>query len=56
MTKLDIAGILTTYAEKILKARNTDKVKDFVRELKHELDLRKLEECTDGEIFQSNRD
>lgn len=42
MTKLDIAGILMTYAEKISKARNKDKVKDFVRELKRELDLRKL--------------
>lgn len=45
MTKLDVAGILTTYAEKIARAQNNKQVKDFVRELKRELDLRKLEDC-----------
>lgn len=43
MNKLDIAGILMTYSEKISKAQTSDKVKEFVIELKKDLDMRKLE-------------
>lgn len=43
MTKYDIAGILTTYAHKIVNARNNRRVKEFIKELRKEIDLRKLE-------------
>lgn len=43
MTKLDIAGILMTYSEKVAKAKSSDKVKEIIADLKQELDMRKLE-------------
>lgn len=43
MTKLDIAGILMTYSEKVSKAKNSNKVKEIITDLKRELDMRKLE-------------
>lgn len=43
MTKLDIAGILRTYSEKVSKAKNSNKVKEIIAGLKQELDMRKLE-------------
>ena len=42
MTKLDVAGLLTTYAEKAAKARSAEHLKQIIRELKGELDLRKV--------------
>lgn len=42
MNKFDIAGLLTTYAEKAAKARSTEHLKQIIRELKGELDLRKV--------------
>lgn len=47
MNKLDIAGILMTYSEKISRATSSDKVKEFVIELKKDLDMRKLEKFDD---------
>lgn len=42
MNNLDIAGILSTYALKAQKARNTKHLRDIVRDLKSELDLRSV--------------
>lgn len=42
MNNLDVAGILRTYSEKAAKARNTEKLREIVRDLKQELDLRKI--------------
>lgn len=43
MTNLDISGMLTTYAIKISKTSDKEKIKELLRELKQELDLRKVE-------------
>ena len=43
MNKLDVAGLLMTYSEKARHARNNERLKDIIRELKRELDLRKIE-------------
>ena len=42
MTNLEVAGILQTYAEKARKARNKEKLKEIIKDLRAELDLRKL--------------
>ena len=42
MNKLNVAGILTTYAQKTRLARNTKQLRRLVRELRKELDLRKI--------------
>lgn len=42
MDKYDVAGILQTYAEKISKCARQDKLKDLIKELKADLDLRKI--------------
>lgn len=42
MNKLNVAGILTTYAQKTRLARNTKQLRRLVRELRKELDLRKV--------------
>lgn len=42
MSNLDIAGLLTTYALKIRLITDKEKLKDTIRELKSELDLRKV--------------
>lgn len=42
MNNLDVAGILRTYAEKAQKAQNTKQLRRIVRELRQELDLRKI--------------
>lgn len=42
MNNLDVAGLLTTFSEKAGKARNTKQLRKIVRELKYELDLRKI--------------
>lgn len=42
MNNLDVAGILRTYSEKAAKAKNTDQLRENVRDLKQELDLRKI--------------
>ena len=48
MDNLDVAGILKTYAEKARKARSKKHLKEIIRELKKELDLRKINEVITG--------
>lgn len=42
MNNYDVAGILTTYAHHARYAKNTEQLRDVVRRLKEELDLRKI--------------
>lgn len=42
LNNLDVAGILRTYSEKARLARDTERLRNVVRELKQELDLRKI--------------
>ena len=42
MNQLDVCGILTTYSNKARYARDKEHLKDIIRELKQELDLRKV--------------
>lgn len=42
MNNLDVAGILRTYSEKAAKSKNTKQLKKIIRDLKEELDLRKV--------------
>lgn len=42
MNKYDVAGILKSYSEKVRYARNEEHLKEIIRDLKHELDLRKI--------------
>lgn len=42
MNKFDVAGLLTTYSEKAAKARSAEHLKQIIRDLKGELDLRKV--------------
>ena len=41
MNQLDVAGILMTYSLKARYARDKEHLKDIIRDLKEELDLRK---------------
>ena len=43
MNNLDVSGILRTYSEKARKAKNKEQLKEIIRALKKELDLRKIE-------------
>lgn len=42
MNKYDVAGIMKTYSEKAIKAKSTKQLRQIVRELKQELDLRQI--------------
>lgn len=42
MNNLDIAGILMTYSHKASKTTDKEKLKELIRDLKSELDLRKV--------------
>ena len=42
MNNLDIAGILMTYSQKASKTTDKEKLKELIRDLKSELDLRKV--------------
>lgn len=42
MNNLDVAGVLRTYSEKARLAKNTEQLCDIIRDLKQELDLRKI--------------
>ena len=42
MNNLDIAGILRTYSEKVRYAKSTEQLREIIREMKQELDLRKV--------------
>ena len=46
MNNLDVAGLLKTYSERCLNARNSEHLKEIVRDLKMELntgEIRNLE-------------
>ena len=47
MNNYDVAGILHSYAEKAAKAQNTIQLRRIIRELKEELDLRKVRSNND---------
>lgn len=42
MNQFDVAGILTTYASKVRYARDKNHLKEIIRDLKSELDLRQV--------------
>ena len=42
MNKYDVAGIMKTYSEKAVKAESTEQLRQIVRDLKKELDLRQI--------------
>lgn len=42
MNNFDVAGILRTYSEKAAKAKDTERLRELIRDLKQELDLRKV--------------
>jgi len=42
MNNLDVAGILMTYSLKAKATKNTEDLRDLIRDLKQELDLRKV--------------
>lgn len=42
MNNLDVSGILRTYSEKAAKATTTNQLKKIIRDLREELDLRKV--------------
>lgn len=42
MNQYDVAGILRTYSEKCSKCDNTTKLKEIIKELKQQLDLRMI--------------
>lgn len=42
MNQYDVSGIMMTYSQKAIRARDEEHLKDIIRELKKELDLRKV--------------
>ena len=42
MNNLDVAGVLRTYSEKARCAKSTEQLREIIRDLKLELDLRKV--------------
>lgn len=42
MDNLDVSGILQTYSEKARRAKTTEQLRNIIRDLKQELDLRKV--------------
>ena len=42
MNNLDVAGILMTYSLEANGTKNTEDLRDLIRDLKQELDLRKV--------------
>lgn len=49
MNNFDISGILKTYSEKAAKAKTTKQLRNILRDLKQELDLRKVKMVGEGE-------
>ena len=47
MNNLDVAGILMTYSEKARKAKNKKRLKEIIKDLKREFDLRKITDFED---------
>lgn len=48
MDNLDVAGILMTYSEKARRASSKKQLKEIIKELKQELDLRKIQDVIVG--------
>lgn len=49
MNKYDVAGLLKTYAEQVsMNGNSTEKLRDIVRDLKEQLDLRKIHQKEDN--------
>ncbi len=44
MNQYDVSGILMTYSTRAIHAQDKEHLKDIIRELKQELDLRKIED------------
>ena len=42
MNQWDVSGILMTYSEKVIKSETTKQLKEVIKNLKEELDLRKI--------------
>ena len=42
MDNLDVSGILRTYSEKASRAKTTKQLREIVRDVKQEFDLRKI--------------
>ena len=42
MNQFDVSGIMITYSQKVKHAQDEEHLKDVIRELKKELDLRKI--------------
>ena len=42
MNKYDVSGLLRTYSQQVLNANDTEHLRDIVRQLKDELDLRRI--------------
>lgn len=42
MNNYDVSGILMTYSQHARNCKNTEQLRDIVRRLKEELDLRKI--------------
>ena len=49
MNERDISGILMTYSAIAARTTNTESLKDIIRELKAELDLRKVKHSSEYE-------
>ena len=47
MNEFDVAGLLRTYAEVVRYSRDTHHMKELIRRLKKELDLRKVQHTKD---------
>ena len=47
MNNLDVAGILMTYSEKARNAKNKKQLKEIIKDLKKEFDLRKIMDFED---------
>lgn len=42
MNNLDVSGLLTTYSEKCRKARDSEHLKEIIRDLKRELNSEEI--------------
>ena len=49
MNQWDISGILMTYSEKVAKSKTTKQLKKVIKDLRAELDLRKIKIENGGE-------
>ena len=47
MNEYDIAGVLQTYAEQAVKTKDTNNLKRILKELREEIDLRKVKHSSE---------